>query len=326
MSSKFQFSAITGSLGKTADRFVTSGYNNDTGLAEKLERLSKVKSLKAIELCYDGQNEESNETKVKELLGKYNLKVSTVIPPLSADRKYKFGSFTAKDKAIREEAIAMTKKTMDYAVKMNCDIINIWQGQDGYDYAFQVDYTKQWDYMIEAIQECADYNPKVKIALEPKPKEPRTHCIVDTVSSALLMAIDSKRDNVGLSIDVGHVFPVKQSPAQTVELAAKHQKLFNMHINDNYGDWDDDLIVGTVRTVEFIELFFALRKVNYDGYIAVDIFPFRDDTLRAAEESLRYMEKFNEQVDIIGYENLAKCLESADVTKTIQLIREKIYK
>jgi sugar phosphate isomerase/epimerase len=228
-------------------------------------------------------------------MAKYKFKISAVNSSLSADRLFKFGSFTAKDPAVRNQALALSKKTIDYAEKMGCNIVNFWLGQDGFDYSFQVDYTKQWDYMIAALQECADYNPKIKIALEPKPKEPRNRCIVDTVSTALLMAQDSQRENVGLTIDVGHVFPVKQNAAQTVELAAKYNKLFNMHINDNYGDWDDDLIVGSVRTIEFIELFFSLQKVNYNGYIAVDIFPFRENTLRAAEESLLNMDKFRKQ-------------------------------
>lgn len=326
MKSEFKFSAITGSLGKVVDRFVPSGYNDDISFEQKLEVLSKTKCIEGVELCYDGMGEESDEVKVKELLAKFGFKASCIIPLLSHDRKFKFGSYTSKDKTIRREAIDITKKTMDYAERLGCENVNLWLGEDGFDYPFQVDYGSQWDFMMEALRECADHNPKIKLALEPKPKEPRNFCSIDTVSTALLMSFDSKRDNVGVGIDAGHILQAGQNVAQTVELAAKFGKLFNMHINDNYGRWDDDLIVGSVRTLEFIELFFTLRKVDYNGFIAVDIFPFRENTLRACEESLLNMKKFNELVDVIDYKNLEDALKHDDITSTIRLVREKIYR
>jgi hypothetical protein len=33
-------------------------------------------------------------------------------------------------------------------------------------------------------------------------------------------------------------------------------KLFHMHYNDNYCSWDDDMIVGFIHLVEYIELLF----------------------------------------------------------------------
>ena len=39
-----------------------------------------------------------------------------------------------------------------------------------------------------------------------------------------------------------------------VLLRTTGKKLFHIHFNDNYRSWDDDMIVGSVHLVEFVEL------------------------------------------------------------------------
>ncbi len=68
------------------------------------------------------------------------------------------------------------------------------------------------------------------------------------------------------AIDTGHVFYAQQNVAQNVEVAARYNKLFMMHVNDNYNLWDDDMIAGSLRYTEYIEMFYALR-VPVEGYL-----------------------------------------------------------
>ena len=104
----------------------------------------------------------------------------------------------------------------------------------------------------------------IKLTLEGKIREPRNRSLVDTTMTALLMCMEIDRENVGVAIDTGHVFQSQQSVAQNIEIVAKYGKLFMMHANDNFNMWDDDLIVGSLRLTEYIEMFYALRKYNYD--------------------------------------------------------------
>ena len=50
-------------------------------------------------------------------------------------------------------------------------------------------------------------------------------------------------------IDTGHVFYSQQNVAQNIEVAARYNKMFMMHVNDNYNLWDDDLIAGSLRYI-----------------------------------------------------------------------------
>ena len=50
-----------------------------------------------------------------------------------------------------------------------------------------------------------------------------------------------------------------------------------MHFNDNYRLWDDDMIVGSVHTIEYLELLYWLDRIGYDGYLSMDQYPYREE-------------------------------------------------
>jgi xylose isomerase len=293
MGFELNLSIITASLGNLGDRFLSSGYKENIGLEEKLRKISLIEELTGVELCYDPDGEESDAGKVKNLLKTYNLEASVVNAPLSSRERWKFGTFSAMDGKIRKEAIELTKETINFAEGVGASMVNLWQGQDGFDYCFQVDYGKQWEHMIEGIRECADYKPHMMVSLEFKPREPRNRALLNTASTTLLMIQETDRKNVGVTVDNGHVLQHGENMAQVVELCARYGKLFNLHLNDNYAAWDDDMIVGSVHLVEYLELLYVLRKIGYTGWSSIDIFPFREDAFRATEESVKYMVAYN---------------------------------
>ena len=318
-----KFSVITGSLGNLGDRY-TKSYKETISFEDKLKRLNELELLSGIEIS-QGEVEGLDVESVKRLIADNGIEISAIGIDLTSYPQYKFGSITSKVASVREESIKKLKATVDFAKKLDVGLLNIWLGQDGFDYPFQADYKKQWEHAVVAFRECADYDPNIKIALESKPREPRNRSFLDSTTMSLLVANAVDRPNVGVTIDVGHILQDGRNMAQSVVLAHVHDKLFNLHINDNYSAWDDDMIVGSVHTIEFIELFYYLEKIGYDKWCAIDIFPFRENSIMATNESLLYMDKFRELVKGIGHNNLDACLQQEDVGSTIRLIREKIF-
>ena len=145
-------------------------------------------------------------------------------------------------------------------------MIDIWPGQDGYDYSLQSDYIRDWEYMIEGISECVDYRKDIKIGIEYKPKEPRTHCYVSTIGKTLSLINRIGKDNIGVVLDVGHALCAYENVAESVALCSLFgNKLFHLHLNDNYRYWDDDMMVGSVHIIEYLELIYWLKKTEYRG-------------------------------------------------------------
>lgn len=320
-----KYGVITGSTGNIGDRYTPNGYKLSSSLEERLEGFSKIEHLKCIEISQD-ETKDLSAKELKSLMKLYNLEISAVGLDLTSEPFWKFGSITSKEVNIRKKAADKIKKTIDFSVELEVGMVNVWLGQDGFDYPFQVDYIDQWNFAVESIRECSDYNSNIKLALEPKPREPRNRSYLDTTTTALLLVRDIDRENVGVTIDVGHVLQDGKNMAQSIAYAHLQNKLFNLHINDNYSTWDDDMIVGSVHTIEFIELFYTLKKIGYSGYCSIDIFPFRENSIKATEESVQYMRLFEHLVDVIGIDKLDDCLKSDDVTKSIKLIRESIFK
>ncbi len=324
-----KYACITGSMGNRCDRFMSVGYKDNNTAEDRIRGLAGVKALQAVELCYNPDGDENDEVdakKIKAMCDKYKVKVSGVNAPLNGNKIFGFGSLTNTNPEYRAKAIQWCKETCDFCRVVGGEFVNLWMGEDGFDYSFQTDYTKQWDLMVEAVREICDYAPDLKIALEFKLREPRNRCTLDTAGSTLLLAKDVDRPNVGLTVDLGHVFQAGQNIAQVVEMCANHGMLYNLHVNDNYGSWDDDMMVGSVRYVEFIELCYSLRKIGYQGWTSVDIFPFREDPFRAAEESIEMMKIFDDAVDKIGTDKIEECIRSTDATEIYRLIRKYIFK
>ena len=326
MAKGFRYSTITGSLNQIGDRFMRVGYKRDYTYEEILSELSKLGVLDGVELSYSTEGGvESDKEQLTPLLRRHGFAPTFVNSSLFGEQKWMFGSLSSPDAEVRRRAIADTKKGLDYTRSIGAEGYNLWTGQDGFDYPFQTDYRRQWDAFVESVRELCDHAPDIAITLEPKPREPRNRSLIDTVPTALLACSEIGRKNVGLTIDVGHTLAAGGNMARDLDMALKNERLFNVHANDNYGTWDDDMIVGSVHLVEFLEMFWILKKRGYAGWISVDIFPYRENQFEAVGESIRYMKRFEALVDRIGMEKLDGLVAGGSVTQTLKVLREQVF-
>jgi sugar phosphate isomerase/epimerase len=144
-----------------------------------------------------------------------------------------------------------------------------------------------------------------------------------TVGKTLLLIEKVNKPNVGAMIDVGHSLMAYENVAESAALLQYFgNKLFYMHFNDNWRLWDDDMTVGSVHTIEMLELLYWLDRMNYTGWYALDIFPYRENGLRAASESIRWIQGLQGLVDRIGRERIAQVIASGDAMSASEMIRE----
>ena len=101
-------------------------------------------------------------------------------------------------------------------------------------------------------------------------------------------------------------------------------KLMYMHFNDNWRLWDDDMTVGSVHTIELLELLYWLDRVGYAGWYALDIFPYRENGIRAASESIKWIQGLHGLLDKIGRDRIAQVIASGDAMDASAMIREAL--
>lgn len=307
------------------DRFLPTGYREDkTSLREKLEKIVSIEDVVAVELDYPTDFEDP--LKMKAILEEGGLSVSNIEIDLFGDKKWKYGTLSSRDEKIRDEAIQLCKNGMDAAVVLGSNQISLWLGQDGFDYPMQVNYQIYWENTITCIEEIGKYREDVKICIEYKVKEPRTHIQFGTVGKALAITNSIGLENVGVMLDVGHALMAYEDPAESAILLNRYKRLFHIHFNDNFRYWDDDLIVASVHLQETLELLYWLEKINYQGWYSLDIFPYREDGLSAIRQSIRNLKTLMKVVKELDEEKINSLQEANDAAGMIEILREAIFK
>jgi xylose isomerase len=291
---KRKYSAILGNLGNTRDRFC-SGYKENPGTLDMLKRAAEIPHVTGIELVGTWDIRPDNVSQMKRALADAGLECVSIIPDLFADKRYWKGSYSSIDPKIRRFALDYTRRMCDLAGELGCPTLNIWPGQDGYDYLLCSDYEKARAWFCDAIATLAREFPKLRFALEYKPKEPRTHSYLARMADTLLLAQETGCENVGVTIDTGHAFVAGENVGEAIVLARRAgNRLFHMHFNDNHAAWDDDMIVGTVHSVCYIEMLYWLDRCGYQGWLSMDQYPYREDAAGAIGESILWLRRFDE--------------------------------
>jgi len=311
-------------FGQVADRFNPRGYKVPLTTEQQMELAAKVKILRGVELHYPTDFKKDEVEKIRGILTRLNLEAPTICINFFTDPKWQRGSLTNRDPKLRKEAIETAKAAMDIAPKLGSKACALWMGQDGHDYLFN-DYQKAWKWVLDGIKEIASYNEKLTVFLEYKQKEPRTHMQVANVGKALHIANRVGLKNVGVVIDVGHAFMSDENLAESVALVYGNGTPYTMHFNDAYGFWDDDMIVGSINFWRYVELFYQLRKVGYEGWYDLDIFPYREDAVKAVEQSLTFIDYVKKRVER-NYEEIDALVEEGDVHKIIEGVRKIFLK
>lgn len=325
MTRDIRFSANVNTFNACADRYVLSGYGERMTTDQLIQAATRVEGLSGLEVVGFWHVNDDNVAQVNRRIHDAGFEVTCVTPDIWASAKWGRGSLASNDPAVRRDAINEVKKSMEWARQMDCKVVDLWFGQDGYDYPFQADYLSAWNRLIEGTIECAEHLPDVNLVVEYKPKEPRAHCFIGTVGKTLLLLERVNMPNVGAMIDVGHALMAYEVTAESAAMLHYFgNKLFYMHFNDNWRLWDDDMTVGSIHTIELLELLYWLDRMAYDGWYALDIFPYREDGVKAANESIRWIRGLHGLLDKMGRERIASVIASGDAMEGSAMIREAL--
>ena len=167
-----KYSIILGNLGNTCDRFC-KGYKSNPSTEEMLElAVKKIPYIEGIELVGTWDIRRDNVKEMKSLLKGYGIECSSIIPDTFTDKIYSGGSITSTDPKVRSKALDYLRDMSDIALEIDCKLLNLWLGQDGYDYMLTADYDQEREWLKEATLKLATEYPNLKFALEYKPKNP----------------------------------------------------------------------------------------------------------------------------------------------------------
>ena len=309
-----KFAIITGFLGGVKNRFMV--YQDDRALEQKFEMASRIQGVEGLELGYP--EDFGNISELKELLQKYDFGISAINFRSRRTGQWWRGSFTSSISSERWEVVDDLKRAMDVAAELGCKRITTCPLNEGSDYIFEMDYIKVYDDAAEAFARVCEHNQDMRICIEYKVSDPRVRCVFGTAGETAAFCQLVNADNLGATLDIGHALYAGERPAQAAALLAKAKRLFYVHLNDNDGRWDWDLLPGAYHVWDFVEFLYFLKKLGYDDdWYSFDIFPKEIDTVETFNAVSILTRKLEEITDRIDPEKMDTLLAERNPSKTI---------
>ena len=225
-----------------------------------------------------------------EILGRFTaalastgMKVPMVTTNLFSRPIFKEGAFTANNPDVRRFAIAKAMNAIDLGAELGAEIFVLWGGREG----CEVDAVKPIGDALsryaEAIDVLCDYVHEqgygLKLALEPKPNEPRGDILLPTVGHALAFIESLARpEMVGVNPEFAHETMSGLSFHHAVGQALWAGKLFHIDLNaQRIGKYDQDFRFGSEGVKDAFYLVHLLESSGWAGMRHFDAHPYRTD-------------------------------------------------
>src|SRR5690554_70800 len=224
-----------------------------------------------------------------------------VVPMITTDTFkhpiFKEGAFTANDRDVRRFGLRKVLRNVDLAAELGAKTFVMWGGREGSEYDASKDLNAAFDRYREGIDTVAGYikdrGYDLRIALEPKPNEPRGDILLPTVGHALAFIAELDHgDIVGLNPETGHEQMAGLNYTHALAQALWSGKLFHIDLNGQRSiKYDQDLVFGhgdlfsAFFTVDLLENGFPGGGPRYTGPKHFDYKPSRTDYMDGVWES-----------------------------------------
>src|SRR6478735_2877881 len=226
---------------------------------------------------------------LKDATDRAGLTIEMVTTNTFSHPVFKDGGLTANDRGVRRFGLRKVLRAVDLAAEMGASTFVMWGGREGSEYDGSKDVHAALDRYKEGLDTVAGYIKSqgydLRIALEPKPNEPRGDIVLPTVGHALgFIAQLEHGDIVGLNPEVGHEQMAGLNYTAGVAQALWAGKLLHIDLNGQRSiKYDQDLVFGhgdllsAFFTVDLVENGFVNGGPRYDGPRHFDYKPSRTE-------------------------------------------------
>jgi xylose isomerase len=211
------------------------------------------------------------------------MKVPMATTNLFSRPVFKEGAFTANDPRVRRVAVRKTCEAIDLGAELGAEIYVMWGGREGVEADAAKDVRAALDRYKEAVDLCCEHirsrGYEMRVALEPKPNEPRGDLLLPTVGHALAFIGELEHpEMVGLNPEFAHETMSGLSFHHGVAQAMWHDKLFHIDLNaQRIGKFDQDFRFGSEGIRDAFYLVKLLEDSGWDGMRHFDAHPYRTE-------------------------------------------------
>jgi len=201
------------------------------------------------------------------------------------------GAYTSNDPKERTYAIHRSKKAVDIARELDTDLMVLWLAREGTYMREAKDACRATHQLLEAINTLLEYDPDLRIAIEPKPNEPMDLAYIPTMGHALALGFQAQDPGrVGVLMESAHSVLAGLDPVDEISFAMAFGKLWSVHLNDQNGmKFDQDRSFGAVDLRRAFNQVRVLDENRYweVGIVGLDVKAIRTQPNEIATKHLR---------------------------------------
>lgn len=243
----------------------------------------------AITLDYHALNPYSSAlpkeiSQLGEQLNKLDMKcvIETGARFLLDPRRKHQPTLLSKDRDARFQRLDFLYSAINIASELDADAVSFWSGQPDY----KADRSEHVRTLIDGCKLLCEYatDKNVRLAFEPEPG-----MLIDTMPrfAELHAAVD--HPHFGLTLDVGHLHCLGELPIAP-HIHRWQDCLWNIHIEDMKAGVHDHLMFGEGE-MDFPPIFRALRDIDYQFGVHVELSRHSHNAVVVAEEALVFMQR-----------------------------------
>jgi L-ribulose-5-phosphate 3-epimerase len=187
------------------------------------------------------------------------------------------------DKTGRQIRLNFLKRALDIAARLDAEALSFWSGIR----LDAVTEAEAWEWLIAGCRQLLEYGAQYNIPLA---FEPEPGMFIENLTQYKRLKQRLDHHLWGLTLDLGHAFLTEAAGPATCIRQFKDE-IKNMHAEDMRQGTHEHLQFGEGE-IDFIEIFKALKDIEYTGLINVELSRHSHNAVKAAGQAFEYLAKF----------------------------------
>ncbi len=264
--------------------FSTNAYRNYS-LEESIDSISEA-GYSAIEIMCDTPHayppiSDEKIRSIKKSLKKNNMEISNMNGfMMCAIQDFHHPSWIEEDPSFRQQRINHTINCLELANKLGAKTVSTEPGGPPTN-SSNNDQLELFAQGINDVIPIAEKN-NVKLLIEPEPE-----LLIEKSSEFINFISRFESKYLGLNFDIGHFFCVNEEPAELIKTLADY--ISHIHLEDISKDRVHKHLIPGEGVIDFHSIFKAIEEIGYDGYITVELYPYKENPQGAAKAALEYL-------------------------------------
>jgi protein FrlC len=204
-----------------------------------------------------------NKMRLKNLLSIIQDKGLTVPSFMPAFFRYPH-SLSNPNKIIRQDSLEYMRICIENAAILRAQSILIVPGRSLHGQP----HNEAWQRLVESTQTVCEYAQPYGITPVIEPVNTWVSDLINTAADADRLIQQAGFDNLGITLDTGHVHLSGESFTEAMAIVGK--RIFQIHVNDNDGKSQQNRVLGE-GTFDFDTFKKNLKDICYQGFLTNEI-------------------------------------------------------